>query len=244
VLYRELCYFGCMKPALSSRCFRIASACVIMLLFTFSFVSYSQNSIKVKKVKKVNVNTLDGKGVLYKGAVNPVYFVLVNDTSAKLSIKCSKNIKLVGKNRRFKVTVDSGSSALFIVSQVMASGKLSFVDSVKVKITNIPSPIVSVAGRMGTDTISKSVLMRVDSLELVMLNFKCLCTFRVLSFSMSAMMGGTYVDMAASSNSITANMKNIIGKMNAGGKIYFENVTVLRQDGTLMKVPGVNFKLN
>ena len=234
------------NPYLSSFCYMKIISHLFFLMIFFPAIIFSQgtNTIKVKKVKKITAQTQDGQLTIYKGADNPVYFLLINDTAARLAVTGSKNTRITGKNHRYSVKADSGKIVTFFVSQVMPNGTKNFIDSVRMFLKPIPPPLVTVAGRFVSDTISQSVLLSARSIQLLQQGFKCDCPFTIVSFDMAATVGGVMIDMRANGNVFTNEMMTVIGKLKTKNKVYFENVTVKSQDGMLRKIPGVYFTIN
>jgi hypothetical protein len=107
----------------------------------------------------------------------------------------------------------------------------------------VPDPEAMVAGMKG-GVIDKNLLMAQTGVVAAMPpDFDFQLTFTVVSFNVTAVVGGYEQIQPSNSNMLTQQQKNLINGLRPGQKVYFEDVIARGPDGTNRNLGTLSFKL-
>jgi hypothetical protein len=109
----------------------------------------------------------------------------------------------------------------------------------KFRVKRVPDPVAYLGNLKGDGIMSKPELSGQSGVFARMENFDFDLKFTVVSFSMSVLADGKWVELVANGPGITPEMKQAMAKVVAGDKVIFGKVTVKGPDGTLRKIPGI-----
>jgi hypothetical protein len=99
-------------------------------------------------------------------------------------------------------------------------------------VKRVPDPQACIANQCGAAIfISKEALLQTPGLT-IMLNLPFELKFEIVSFTMSSMLDGNLTTEAASGDKFTQKMTEMIKGMEAGRKLYIEDIKVKGPDGT------------
>jgi len=182
--------------------------------------------------------------VFYIGVDNPVDITVAGaaptDVVATLT-GAPGTINSLGQGH-YIVKVSPGGSKCSINVAIKKDKGTKSMGAMEFRVKKVPSPLASFAGITGDGTASKGELEAAGGVVPKLEDFVFDLKFPVVSWVMSMMVNGVYVDEKATGPAKTANMVTMLGKAKTGGKILIEQVQVQAPDG-IRKVPGCVIKV-
>ncbi len=181
--------------------------------------------------------------VFYIGVENPVDISVAGaaptDVVATLT---GTSGSIVSKGQgHYIVKVNSGTKCDINVSVKTKTGSKS-MGKMEFRVKKVPSPLASFAGITGDGKATKGELAAAGGVIPKLEDFVFDLKFPVVSWVMSANINGVFVDVPASGPATTGQMKEMMNKVKAGGKILIEQVKVQAPDGT-RSIPGCVIKV-
>lgn len=207
---------------------------------TYKDYPFEQEYITAKPAAVISPTKMN---VIYIGIDNPVSIsvpgvpndkVSVNATGGGLSLK-----KVGGEQWIARATTQAQDASITCLGDF--DGKKITMGSQVFRVKNVPDPVAKVANLKG-GPIQKTTLLAQAGIIPVMENFEFELYFKINKFTFSMYgKGRDPIDLSASSNQITQQMKDAMAKAKAGDKIYFENIYATGPDGSSRKLAPVNF---
>jgi gliding motility-associated protein GldM len=181
--------------------------------------------------------------VFYIGVENPVDISVAGaaptDVVATLT---GTQGSIVSKGQgHYIVKVNSGTKCDINVSVKTKTGSKS-MGKMEFRVKKVPSPLASFAGITGDGKATKGELAAAGGVIPKLEDFVFDLKFPVVSWVMSANINGVFVDVPAQGPSTTGQMKEMMNKVKAGGKILIEQVKVQAPDG-VRSIPGCVIKV-
>ena len=134
----------------------------------------------------------------------------------------------------YVVRVKSGNKAIISVSATMPDGSSAAMGKSEFRVKTVPDPKPYFAGKgQSDDRVKKKDLTAAQGVAARMENFDFDLKFKVTSFKMTMIVGGTPVEKIAKGNRLSSDMKTIVKKSKPGSKIYIENIKAKGPDGTI-----------
>ena len=182
--------------------------------------------------------------VFYIGVDNPVDITASGVAADKVQVSISKgSISRSGSGYVVRVK-EIGEVSIGVSAQV--DGSTKNLGSKKFRVKKVPDPIAVV----GTDPVNKkggiigkSILQQQPGVKAALENFDFDMKFTITGFTVSATIRGFNEEYRATSAAFTAQQKQLIGQVDAGKKVYIDDITAKGEDGSTRKLGTLSFKL-
>ena len=186
--------------------------------------------------------------VFYRGLDNPVKISVPGVANDKLQVSISSGHKIRRQSDgSYNVTPSTSISkreAVISVRGEMPDGSIVSLGTADFRIKRIPDPVPMWTGKGLSDiSISKSKILGFAPLGALMENFDFKVDVRVKSFTMRVVKNGTVTDLVSTNNRMTADMKQILGRLPKGNSISFINIMVGMPDGTVRRISSLTLKV-
>ncbi len=180
--------------------------------------------------------------VLYIGVDNPIEISVPGFRDDQVSASCSGgSLSKVGKGWVARVT-KVGKCNISVNAKDDKGGSKS-MGSKEFRVKRVPLPVPTCNKQKG-GTISKGMLQAQSGPMATLENFDFELKYTVVSFTVSANIGGFEQNPASPSGKFTPQQLDLIGKVPKGKKVYIENVRAKGPDGTVSDIGTISFKLN
>jgi hypothetical protein len=200
----------------------------IILIFSCKNKDNS-NSIVVASATKTNI--------LYVGIDNPISIAVAGIPYEKIKLKVDDSLgSIKGDSGKYIAAVKSLNYK--ILAYEKDGDKELFLDTLNFKIKQIPSPYTSIAGYVGDCSLTQEQLLSTSEIKAELTNFIFDMKFPIVSFNMSILFDGIFIDLGGEGSTITEQMKQYIKRVPKGGKILIEEVKVQAPEG-IRKIPGI-----
>lgn len=200
---------------------------LIVILFAIFY-----NSNLFAQTENLAVVSADKMNVLYVGIDNPVSIAVQGITGDKIKISIS-NGTITGNNGKYIVKVNEGYESIIEVSAEIKPGEIKNIGSYAFRIKRIPLPSAS----MGIYCNNNLYLNKEDLLKnpqvTVSSNVPFDFEFHVLSYKFTYKMDGDLISKAVIGNKFSTEIIDAINKMEAGSKIFIEEIKAVGPDGTV-----------
>ena len=175
----------------------------------------------------------------YIGIDNPIKVAASGFESSKLSVKVSEGT-ITGSNGNYMVNVVKGNETIVEVS---ANGNV--IGTEKFRIKSLPAPIIFIGAIREDGDIAKADLLNVNGITAKLLNFDFEVNYEVISFDLTVISktqdgSNAVITLSSQSNLFSTPQKQVLEKLQAGQKLYIENVNYKGPDGIIKKVRGLN----
>jgi len=122
-------------------------------------------------------------------------------------------------------------------------GQNKNMGSKEFRVKKVPDPRAMVGGKTG-GAVAKNWLAAQTGVSAVMENFDFDLKFAIISFNVSAVLKGGFLEDARSSGpTFTAQQQQLIRQVSSGKKIYIEDVQAKGPDGTIRNLGSIAFKV-
>src|ERR1035437_1843852 len=111
------------------------------------------------------------------------------------------------------------------------------------RVKRIPDPVTKVDGKKGTAEIKKLEVGGIGGILAVLEGFDFEASFVVISYEFTAVVKGTPIVATGNNNQLTPQMKDALGKVSTGSKVFIDAVKAKGPDGTIRNIPGVTLKV-
>lgn len=182
--------------------------------------------------------------VFYIGVDNPVSISAAGVAPSDISPAFAGNgsITSAGKPGDYIVRVTGGAEATINVSAKL-NGLSKSMGAFKFRVKRVPDPVAYLGNIKGDGQMTKGELNAASGIFARMENFDFDLKFTVVSFQMSMVVNGVFVDKKTNGPALSGEMKQLLTGAKVGSKVFFEQITVQGPDGSLRKIPGVNIKV-
>jgi len=110
------------------------------------------------------------------------------------------------------------------------------------RVKRLPDPAATILGQK-EGLVTKGKLKAASFLKAEMENFDFEARVVVVSFKMTVSMGGDLQEMNTKGATLSDQMRNLLGNVRTGNRIYFEDIKVRMPDGSVRKVPSIILKV-
>lgn len=174
--------------------------------------------------------------VFYLGVDNPLTIAVSGVNNA--DITTSTDNGTIEKRGEFYIAKPQ-KAGLATVS-VFVRGKLAGAPQFRVK--NLPDPVAMIAGLSG-GTIDKLKLLNAAELNAVIVGSDFEAPFKVVSFTVSVTKKGFVFEKTANGQNFTQAQKELIQSLDAGKRVYFQDIKAVGPDGQERKLSTIDFHL-
>jgi hypothetical protein len=169
--------------------------------------------------------------ILYAGVDNPVSIRVSGRSSTAITATITKGV-ISGSGSEFIVRVDEPGRVTINVYEKMNGGKPKFIDSVVMRVKEIPKPTAFVARKKNGDTISLKKLNDVAYVIPMYENLDFDLKMVIDSFALTILAHGSTEFYFSTTCKITPQMKAGFMKLRSGDKLIFERI--------YCRIPGEN----
>jgi len=182
--------------------------------------------------------------VFYIGVDNPVNISVsgVPEDKITASIVGAGSIQPDAKEGHIVRVKTAGKVSVKVIAD-FGDGAIKDMGSKEFRVKEVPDPVAKVADLTG-GVIKLGLLKSQTGVAADLENFDFDLKFVVQSFTLSATINGYTVDEESKSYRLTSAQKELLSKLKAGGKVYFENIKAMGPDKKLRALPSISFKLN
>jgi len=180
--------------------------------------------------------------VLYIGVDNPMEISVPGFRDDQVSASCSGgSLFKSGKGGWIAKVTKVGKCNISVSAKDDKGGSRS-MGSKEFRVKIVPDPVPMVAGKKG-GLIAGALLAAQSGVAATLVNFDFDLKFNVLSFNVSANIGGFTQDAPSTSSYFTPQQLNLIKKVGKGKKVYIENVRAKGPDGIPRSLGSIAFKI-
>ncbi len=179
--------------------------------------------------------------VLYIGVDNPLEISVPGFRDDQVSASCSGgSLSKSGKGWVARVT-KVGKCNISVQAKDDKGGSKS-MGSKEFRVKRVPLPVPT-CNKQKSGTISRGMLQAQSGPMATLENFDFELKYTVVSFTVSANIGGFEQNPASQSGKFTPQQLDLIGKVPKGKKVYIENVRAKGPDGTVSDIGTISFKI-
>lgn len=180
--------------------------------------------------------------VLYIGVDNPIEISVPGFRDDQISANCSGG-SLIKSGKGWVARVTKVGKCNISVSAKDDKGGSKSMGSKEFRVKRVPLPVPTCGGQKG-GTIGKGLLSAQAGPAATLENFDFELKYSVVSFNVSASIGGFTQDAPSNGGRFTPQQLDLINKVPKGKKVYIENVKAKGPDGTVSDIGTISFKLN
>lgn len=199
---------------------------------------------KEYQVSKPSVTVSPTKmNVLYAGLANPI--------SISAPGISSRDIQVTMQNGRIERKADGafvaypervGEKAIISVSATIDKVTKP-LGSLEFRVKRVPDPVATVAGKK-EGSITKAELLAEEGIFAEIPEFDFEMKFQVLSFIVNIAASGGFEDNnPTKGNLFTADNKSKFKNLSRGQRVYFDDIQVKGDDGTIRTLPSISLKI-
>ena len=181
--------------------------------------------------------------VLYIGVPNPIEISVPGFRDDQIMANCTGGPLNKSGKGGYIATVSKVGKCNISVSVKDDKGGTRSMGVKEFRVKRVPNPVPTCANLKG-GSISKGLLSAQAGPAATLENFDFELKFSVVSFNVSASIGGFTQDAASAGGRFTPQQLDLIGKVPKGKKVYIENVKAKGPDGTVTDIGTISFKLN
>jgi len=180
--------------------------------------------------------------VLYIGVDNPIEVSVAGFSADQVHPHISQGSLRKKGGSKYIARVHKTGKAYISVSVTDDQGNSRSMGKQEFRVKRVPDPVPMVAGKRG-GSIKKAILKAQSGVKAELQNFDFDLKFRVVSFTVSATIGGFETSKKANGARFTPQQINLINKVRPGGKVYIENVKAKGPDGKIRNIGAIAFRL-
>jgi gliding motility-associated protein GldM len=178
--------------------------------------------------------------VLYIGVDNPLAISVSGVPSERITASISQGTLSKSGAEYIAKPTTVGNATVSISANV--DGQTRKMGEMLFRVKTVPDPVGKVAGKIG-GKIDKATLVAQVAVLAALDNFEFDLRFEVTSFTVSAVIGQFTQTQAATGARITDAQKQILNRLNRGGKVYFEDIKARGPDGRTRDLPTISFTI-
>ncbi len=182
--------------------------------------------------------------VFYIGVPNPVEVTASGIPAEKLHVGISQG-SITKSGNGYVVNVKTPGTVKINVS-ANVDGQTKTFPAKEFRVKRVPDPKAAIGSDPKTKyggIIQKAILSAQPGVKAEMENFDFDLKFQVTSYTVSATIKGFTQDVNVSGPNLTPAVKQLIGQVPSGGKIYFENIKAKGPDGSIRDLGSISYKL-
>lgn len=181
--------------------------------------------------------------VFYRGVENPVS-VSVSGYSASNIVPSMTNGTISRSKDGYIVKPGSGQTATVNVTVTNPDGTKKSMPGVEFRVKNVPNPTPYFAGKGVNDaTVRRAELTAAQGVIAKMENFEFDLRFDVVSYTISATIGGNLLEKDCRGPALSGDAKTVLSKLRTNQKFYIENIKAKGPDGTIRNLGTLSFKV-
>lgn len=180
--------------------------------------------------------------VLYIGVDNPIEVSVSGFSADQVHPRISQGSLRKKGGSKYIARVRKTGKAYISVSVTDDQGNARSMGRQEFRVKRVPDPIPTVAGKRGGG-IKKSILLAQSGVKADLKNFDFDLKFRVVSFTVSATIGGFEKSKKTTGARFSSAQLALMKKVRPGGKVYIENVKAKGPDGKIRNIGAIAFRL-
>ena len=181
--------------------------------------------------------------VFYRGVENPVS-VSVAGYSATNIAPSMTNGSITRANDGYIVKPGQGLTATVGVTVTNPDGTKKTMPGVEFRVKNVPNPTPYFAGKGVNDaTVRGAEVKAAQGVIAKMENFEFDLRFDVVSYTVSATIGGNLLEKECRGPALSEDAKTVLSKLRTNQKFYIENIKAKGPDGTIRNLGALSFKV-
>lgn len=181
--------------------------------------------------------------VFYVGVDNPVEVSVAGVRPDAINIKASNAVVKQERSGSYVIKPRRPGNSIVRVYQNGPGGskEVGFKDF---RVKNVPDPEAKVNNQKGGRIAKNILLLQFGVTAQMPEDFDFDLTFKVISFTVSASVGGFSQDLPAKSNKFTTQQKALIENLQRGDKIYITDIKAIGPDGSPRPLSTIDFIIN
>jgi len=180
--------------------------------------------------------------VLYIGVDNPIEVSVSGFSADQIHPHISQGSLRKKGGSKYIARVRKSGKSYISVSVTDDQGNSRSMGKQEFRVKRVPDPVPMVAGKRG-GRIRKAILRAQTGVIAKLQNFDFDLKFRVVSFTVSATIGGFETSKKARGARFTPEQIHLINKVRPGSKVYIENVKARGPDGKVRPIGAIAFRL-
>ncbi len=180
--------------------------------------------------------------VLYIGVDNPIEVSVSGFSADQVHPRISQGSLSKKGGSKYIARVRKSGKAYISVSVTDDQGNSRSMGKQEFRVKRVPDPVPTVAGKRGGG-IKKSILLAQSGVKADLKNFDFDLKFRVVSFTVSATIGGFEKSKKTSGARFSPEQTALMKKVRPGGKVYIENVKAKGPDGKVRDIGAIAFRI-
>jgi gliding motility-associated protein GldM len=190
--------------------------------------------------------------VMYKGIKNPIDVSVPGVSPDKLRVSVKNGAVTTERVKNAKGDYYRGNWAVnptaigqnvqVIVSALDASGKASSYPPIEFRVKPVPPPTAVFAGK-STGTVAKNTAAAQAGVFAIQPDFDFDLVYKITNFTVLYSSKGNDFEEVSTSNSLTANQKNLIGRLTRGNNLIIKDIRCLAPDGRTLELNPIILKI-
>ena len=176
---------------------------------------------------------------LYVGIDNPVRISVCNIPNEKLRVTTSTG-SIEGKNGNYIVRIQNAE--VNDTFKIFEENK--FLTKIWLRCLKIPIPEAYIGNAHSDCSPSREDILKAGCLTAKTTGYDVESKYRVVSFNMSFLQYGLYLDLASNGPCLTEKMKEIIKDRTKGKRILIEEVWAIGPDSVKKKISGIQIRFD
>jgi len=191
----------------------------LLLGFLFALTAFYSPAQQVVAVSLTKMN------VVYRGVDNPADIAVSGIPAADIQVKISNGVIKKSGSSYLINPVKLGTAVLTVYAKDKEVGKMEF------RVRDLPDPVARVGGYK-SGTVGKSLMALMSKLDVALDGCDFEYKFKVLSFSVSAIIEGKEISLRADNEKITSEQTELIKNLKIGDKLTFSSIKVMGPEGS------------
>ncbi len=184
--------------------------------------------------------------VLYIGVDNPIDISVSGFPDSKVNAVLSGGGGYLRKKAPGKyiarVKKATKAGATISVSVKDDNGKSRSMGRMKFRVKPIPDPVATIGGKQ-QGSMSRNELLLQGKVKATLKNFAFDLKFKIISYTVSATIGGFESDAKCTGSRLSPKAKSLIKKVRRGQRVVFTNVKAKGPDGKVRTLNGIIIKI-
>lgn len=181
--------------------------------------------------------------VFYRGVENPVSISVAGYSATNIAPTMT-NGSISKSSEGYIVKPGSGQDAVVGVTVTNPDGTKKTMPGVSFRVKNVPDPTPIFAGKGVRDnTVKQAELRAAQGVIAKLENFQFDLRFDVVSYTVSATIGGNLLEKECRGPALSADAKTVLDKLRTNQKVYIENIKAKGPDGTVRSLGTLTFKV-
>jgi beta-lactamase regulating signal transducer with metallopeptidase domain len=122
------------------------------------------------------------------------------------------------------------------IANIIVNCDRKIIQRATFRVKTVPDPVAKVAGISGSGSIDKATLLQQTGITAELENFDFDVEFKIVSFTISTVLGGFPTDKKCKGNKFTQEQIKIFEIVNKGQKIAFTDIMAVSRDGIIRPI--------